>query len=398
MIAHVWVLPTMLSHKIRLDPTADQQVYLRRACGVARFVWNWALERWRQEYEAGEKPSGLALKKQFNTIKGEEFPWIYEVTKYAAQQPFVHLQAAFGNFFAKRAGYPRFKRKGVHDSFYIGNDHVKLDGKRIRIPKLGWVQMRESLRFRGKLVSAVVSRTADKWFVSLSVELEEMPPRCESQAAVGMDLGVNRLATLSSLSGGEKFEGPKPLRRELKKLRRCSRRFSRKQKGSKNREKARLKLARFHYRIRCIREDALHKLSTYLTNNYAAIALEDLNVKGMLSNRRLSRAIADMGFNELRRQLEYKAVLRGNHIEVVDRWFPSSKMCSACGEIKDELGLSVRSFRCDACGSTLDRDENAARNLLRTVSSTGTQACGEGGSGYGTRCSETILREAGTWA
>ncbi len=258
--------------------------------------------------------------------------------------------------------------------------------------------MREELRFRGSVVSAVVSRTADKWFVSLAVELEQMPRRCESQAAVGVDLGINRLATLSTLSGAEKIEGPKPLRRELKKLRRSSRRLSRKQKGSKNREKARLTLARLHYRLRCIREDALHKLSTYLTNNYAAIALEDLNVKGMLSNRRLSRAIADMGWYELRRQLEYKAALRGNHIEVVDRWFPSSKMCSACGEVKEALSLSERSFRCEACGSTLDRDENAARNLLRTVSSTGTEACGEGGSGSSIRCSETILCEAGTWA
>ncbi len=337
----------------------------------------------------------MGLKKQFNAITGEEFPWVYEVTKYAAQQPFLHLQTAFRNFFANRARYPRFKRKGVHDRFYIGNDHVKLASKRIWIPKLGWVRMREELRFRGSVVSAVVSRTADKWFVSLAVELEEVPQRCESQAAVGVDLGTNRLATLSTLSGGEKIEGPKPLRRELKKLRRCSRRLSRKQKGSKNREKARLTLARLHYRLRCIREDTLHKLSTYLTNNYAAIALEDLNVKGMWSNRHLSLAIADMGFYELRRQLEYKAVLRGNHIEVVGRWFPSSKMCSECGVVKKALPLSVRIFRCEECGSTLDPDENAARNLLRTVSSTGTEACGEGGSGSSMRCSETILCEAG---
>ncbi len=252
----------------------------------------------------------MALKKQFNAIKAEEFSWVFEVTKYAAQQPFLHLQAAFRNFFAKRGRYPRFKRKGVHDSFYIGNDHVKLDGKRIWIPKLGWVRMREELRFRGRLVSATVSRTADQWFVSLSVELEQIPQRCESQAA---------------------------------------------------------------------------------------IALEDLNVKGMLSNRYLARAIADIGFYELRRQLEYKAALKGNHIEVADRWFPSSKMCSSCGEVKEELRLSERSFQCEACGTTLDRDENAARNLLRTVSSTGTEACGEGGSGSSTRWSETILCEAGTW-
>jgi len=140
--------PTTLSHKIQLDPTPQQQVYLLRACGVARFVWNWALERWRQEYEAGGQPSGLALKKQFNAIKAERFPWVFEVTKYSAQQPFLHLQSAFRNFFAKRARYPRFKRKGVHDSFYVGNDHVKLAGKRVWIPKLGWVRMREELRFR----------------------------------------------------------------------------------------------------------------------------------------------------------------------------------------------------------------------------------------------------------
>ena len=159
-----------------------------------------------------------------------------------------------------------------------------------------------------------------------------------------------------------------------------------------------MKLARLHYRLRCIREDALHKLSTYLTRNYAAVALEDLNVKGMLSNRRLARASADMGFYELRRQLEYKAALRGNHIEVADRWFPSSKMCSSCGEVKEQLRLSERSFQCEACGTTLDRDDNAARNLLLTVSFTGTQACGEGGFGSSIRWNETILCEAGTGA
>ncbi len=387
--------PTTLSHKIQLDPTPQQEIYLRRACGVARFVWNWALERWRQEYEAGGQPSGLALKKQFNAIKGREFPWIYEVTKYAAQQPFLHLQSAFRNFFAKRARYPRFKRKGVHDSFYVGNDHVKLAGKRVWIPKLGWVRMREELRFRGKLVSAVVSRTADKWFVSLSVELEETPERCESQAAVGVDLGVLRLATLST---GEQIAGPKPLRRELSKLRRLSRRVSRKQKGSNNREKARVALARLHYRIRCVRQDALHKLTTYLTKNYAGIAIEDLNVKGMLANRRLARAIADMGFHEFRRQLHYKAELRGNHVEVCDRWFASSKTCCECGVLNKDLTLAERQFRCEECGSERDRDLNAALNLFSTVSSTGPQACGEERSGFGIHRSETFLYEAGTWA
>jgi hypothetical protein len=157
------------------------------------------------------------LKKEFNARKSLEFPWTYEVTKYASQQPFLHLQAAFRRFFDKKGRYPRFKRKGVHDSFYIGGDHLEVNGKSIRIPRLGWVGMREEVRFRGKVVSATVSRIADRWFVSVHVELEEAPAPCESQAGVGVDLGVNRLATLSN---GERFEGPKPLRKELSKLRR----------------------------------------------------------------------------------------------------------------------------------------------------------------------------------
>jgi len=384
-----------LAHQIRLVPTPSQEEYFRKACGTARFAWNWALSEWKQRYEAGEKVDGLKLKKEFNARKAVEFPWTYEVSKYASQQPFLHLQAAFRRFFEKQARYPRFKRKGVHDSFCIGGDQIEVSGKRIRIPRLGWVRMREEVRFRGKVVSVTVRRIADRWFVSVHVELEEAPARCESQASVGVDLGVNRLATLST---GVTFEGPKPLRRQLKRLRRWSRRLSRRQKGSNNREKARQKLARFHYRIRCIRQDSVHKLTSYLTENFAVIAIEDLNVQGMLRNRRLARAVADMGFHEFRRQLDYKTRMRGNHLEVVDRWFASSKTCSDCGLVKEAFSLGERRFRCERCSFESDRDLNAALNLFRTVSSTGSQACGEGGSGSSSRWSETTLCESGTWA
>ena len=382
-----------LSHKIRLEATPHQESHLRRACGVSRFTWNWALAEWRRQYDLGGKPSGLELKKQFNAIKPIEFPWMYEVTKYASQQPFLHLQAAFQRFFRKEARYPRFKRRGVHDSFYIGNDHIQVEDKRIRIPKLGWVKMREVLRFSGRVVSATVSRVADKWFVSLTVELDEAPKPCESQEGIGVDLGINRLA---SLSNGETFEGPKPLKRYLSKVRRLSRRLSRKKKGSKNRAKARIRLARLHYRIRCLRQDALHKLTSHLTDNYDEIVVEDLNVKGMLQNRRLARTISDMGFHEFRRQLGYKAELRGNHLVMVDRWFPSSRKCSRCHVVKEELTLGERVFRCDACRLEMDRDKNAALNLMSTVSFTGFEACGEEGSGSSHGLSETGLREAGT--
>jgi putative transposase len=388
-----------LAHQIRLRPNREQETYFKKACGISRFTWNWALAAWKQGYEKGEKPNALELKKRFNAIKAEEFPWIYEVTKYASQQPFLHLQSAFQRFFQKQSRYPRFKKRGIHDSFYLGGDQVEVQGKRVRFPKLGWVRMRESLRFSGKIHSATVSRKADHWYVSLSVELSEMPKPCESQEGVGVDLGINRLATLSN---GETFEGPKPLKNKLKKLRRRSRQLSRKKQGSKNRQKARLKLARLHHRIRNIRQDALHKLTSYLTTSFDLTVIEDLNVKGMIRNPRLSRAIHDMGFHEFRRQLGYKSTLRGCHYVAVDRWLPSSKMCSRCNVIQEDLSLGERTLRCEACGLVIDRDLNAAHNIARvildplsTVSSIGIQACGEESSGSGLCLSETGLYEAG---
>ena len=177
------------------------------------------------------------------------------------------------------------------------------------------------------------------------------------------------------------IEGARPLKRLLSKLKRAQRRLSAKQPRSKNREKARMKVARLHYRIHCIRQDGLHKLTSDLTKRYKTVIIEDLNVKGMLSNRRLSRAISDMGFHEFKRQLEYKALLYGNEIKMVDRYFPSSKRCSQCGHHQSDLGLKDRLYVCPQCGLSLDRDMNAARNLWSTVSSTGFKACGEEGAG-----------------
>jgi len=382
-----------LTHKIRLTPTHKQEKYFRQACGVTRFTWNWALAEWKKQYEAGKKPTALSLKRQFNAIKPIEFPWTYDVTKYASQQPFIFLQSAFRGFFRKKAKYPQFKRKGIRDSFYIGNDHIKIEGKRVHVPKLGWVKMRELLRFQGKIMSATISLAADKWFISLNVELNQSPQPCENQAVVGVDLGVNRLATLSN---GEMIEGLKPLKKHLAKLKRLQRQLSSKQKGSSNRNKARMKVARLHYRISCIRQDTLHKLTSYLGSNFGAIAIEDLNVKGMMSNHCLARSIADMGFFEFRRQLGYKTEIGGSYIKIVDRWFPSSKRCCRCKTINDSITLSDRIFKCGRCGLKIDRELNAAINLKSTVSSTGFQACGEKGAGLDESLSETGLSEAGT--
>ncbi|MBD3738992.1 MAG: IS200/IS605 family element transposase accessory protein TnpB, partial [Pseudomonas balearica] len=334
----------IIAHKIALAPNNAQATYFARACGVARFAYNWALDQWQRQYEAWKadnsrpKPSQAALRRQLNASKREQFPWMLEVTKCAPQMAIIQLGEAFKNFFAGRAKHPKFRKKGVHDRFTLTNDQFSVEGSRIRIPNLGWVRMRESLRFAGKIMSATISRVADRWFVSIAVDTEDPPKRrAENQGAVGVDLGVSALATLST---GETIIGPKPHKALLERLRRLSRSLSRKQKGSSNRRKAKAKLARLHARIANIRLDALHKLTTELTRRFHTIGLEDLNVRGMMANRHLARSIADMSFHEFRRQLEYKAERRGGHVVVADRWFPSSKTCSACGAVQEAMSLS----------------------------------------------------------
>ena len=377
----------MLSaHRIALDPNNVQATYFARAAGTARFAYNWALAQWKQQYEAWKldnsqpKPSQAALRRQLNAMKREQFPWMLEVTKNAPQMAIIQLGDAFKNFFAGRAKYPQFRKKGVHDRFTLTNDQFNIDGCRIRIPNLGWVRMRESLRFAGKIMSATVSRVADRWFVSIAVDTvgDSHLPKAENQGAVGVDLGVAALATLST---GESITGPKPHKALLGRLKRLSRSLSRKQKGSANRKKAKGKLAKLHARIAAIRSDALHQFTTSLTRRFHTIGIEDLNVKGMVKNRHLARSITDMGFFEFRRQLEYKAAMRGGRVVVADRFYPSSKTCSGCGYKLETLPLAVREWTCPQCGSIHDRDVNAAVNLKNMAVSSTVSACGEEGSG-----------------
>jgi putative transposase len=336
-------------------------------------------EAWKQDNSL-PKPSEAALRRQLNAIKRERFPWMLEVTKNAPQMAIIQLGEAFKNFFAGRAKYPKFRKKGVHDRFTLTNDQFSIDGCRIRIPKLGWVRMREPLRFNGKILSATISRVADRWFVSITVDVPDQShlPKAENQGVVGVDLGISALATLST---GEKIAGPKPHKALLGRLRRLSRSLSRKQKCSANRKKAKTKLARLHARIANIRQDALHKLTSDLTRRFHTIVIEDLNVHGMMANRHLARSIADMGFFEFRRQLEYKAAMRGGMVVVADRWFPSSKTCSVCGSVQEKLPLSIRQWTCPECGADHDRDVNAAINLKNMAVSSTVSACGEEGSG-----------------
>jgi transposase len=290
------------AHKIRLHPTEEQKVYFAKAAGTARFVWNWALSEWNRQYEAGEKPTALKLKKQFNEIRREQFPWTWEGTKNATDQPFLDLGKAFTAFFEglkngkKKKGRPQFKsKKKSKASFYLANDQLELGDHRVWIPKLGWVNMAENLRFKGKITGARVTRTADWWFISMTVELPDETPE-KRAAAVGIDVGLNRLATLST---GEGYENQAFLTTALKKLRQANKRLHRRVKGSKNREKARRQVARLHYRIACMRDDVLHKLTTCVASCYGIIGIVDLNLKGLLKNRRVSRSFSDAALGKL---------------------------------------------------------------------------------------------------
>jgi len=355
------------AHKIRLNPTPFQEQWLLKACGIARFTYNWGLEQWQKQYKAGQKPSAYALKKQFNAIRRRKFPWTYEVTKCAVDTGFRNLDAAFKNFFRRvkngkeKVSYPKFKsRKHSRQSFRMDGARVKLDGHWIKLQKLDEpINMTEELRLKGKIKSVVFSRDAvGDWYAAVLIEAE--PPKHKHlQESVGLDLGVK---TLVVLSDGVRFESQEPLRREQRKLRRLNKELSRRQQGSNRWQRTKLKLAKLHRKIKNRRLDYLHKITTYIAKTYRIIGMEDLNVCGMLKNHYLALSISDASFYEIRRQLKYKTEWCGGLLVEIDRFFPSSKICHVCGTINDGLLLSDRLWQCD-CGAVLERDLNAAKNI-----------------------------------
>lgn len=377
-------------HKIKLNPNQAQAIYFAKSCGVARHAYNWALSEWKRQYEAGEKPNEAALRKLYNSIKPVEFPWALEVTKCAPQQAIKNAGTAYKNFFDRlkkgkkgaEVGYPKFKKKGVHDSFRADNgpatkgaNAVPVDGKKIRLPVIGWIRMREEVRFSGTIQSTTVSRMADGWYVSVLVETADTLKAKQNLGTVGVDLGLKRFATTSE---GEFIVGPKPHRALDKRLRRLNQSLSRKTKGSANFRKAKAKLSKLHKRIADIRQDAVHKLSHRLVTEYSVIGIEDLNVKGMGRNGRLGRSVGDAGMRMLRTQVEYKAAMTGAFVYVHPRFAPSSKVCSGCGQLH-EMPLGKDTLSCD-CGLVIDRDLNAAL-ILKSAASSAVSACGENGSG-----------------
>jgi putative transposase len=352
----------------------------KRACGVARFCYNWGLAEWNRQYASGEKPSAYKLKKQFNAIRREFFPWTFDVTKCAVDTGFLNLAAAFVDFFRRvkngdaRKGYPRFKKKKRSPrSFRLDNERFKLDGYWLKVQKLSSrVNMTEPLRFEGEVISATISQDAvGDWYISVTVDVAP-PEHKHERRSVGVDLGITTLATLSD---GQRFENQEPLRSELRKLRRLNRELARRRKGSGRWHRTRQKLARLYRRIRRRRKDYIHKMTTKIAQTYQLIGIEDLNVAGMVKNHHLALSTCDAALGEIRRQLEYKAEWYGGQVVTIDRFFPSSKLCRECGQIKEELTLATRLFVCD-CGHVEDRDLNASKNIeaeaLRMVAAVAT--------------------------
>ena len=383
------------AYRYELKPNNKQRGLLLRHSGVARFAWNWGLAQriaLFNENDGKDKfTTAITQHRQLNALKKLDFPWMYDVSKCAPQEALRNLDIAFKNFWRGRktnrhTGFPKFKKKGVHDNFGL-TGAIYVFGNSLQLPRLGKIRTKENTgKFNGHILSATVSREADRWFVSLSVECERTIPEAGHSGIVGIDLGLNSFAVSYDGNRFDHIYSPKPLKSKLKKLKRLSRCHSRKQKGSSNRRKSALCLARLHRHIKNTRTAFLHEKSSSLAKTKSAIVIEDLNVSGMLRNHCLARSIADSGWSEFRRMLEYKIQWYGSRLIVIDRFAPTSKVCSECGAINDKLTLSDRKWVCLACGAIHERDENSAKNIrqlgleiLNTESSSGINACGVAG-------------------
>jgi putative transposase len=415
------------AHKIRMNPTPEQVEYLKRACGTRRFIYNWGREQWEKQYQAYQveqtsvpdaerklkAPTALALKAQFNAIREEAYPWTYDVTKCVVEGAFDDLKKAYDNFFAGRAAYPKYKKKGKsHESFYLSNDKFTVGSHWISIPglgrfildqckiekgrgkllrQLGTVNLAEKLRFveagkasaptkkrnrrkqvicgAVKILGATVSCEAGHWYVSIQVEIKKPLPPAPTPV-VGVDVGLKQAAVVSD---GRVLENQRPLALHLKKLGKLQRALARKQKTkdpqtgrtvfSGNYQKQRVKVARKHQQIAAIRADTQHKFTTELAWTCRTIGIEDLNILGMMANRKLARAVADAAMGQLLQFLKTKVANAGGDLFIASRWFPSTKRCSCCGHIKKRMPLKHRTYQCLVCGLGIDRDLNAALNL-----------------------------------
>ena len=381
----------LVSFKTELKLNNKQKTLLAKHAGVARHAYNWGLATCFKALENNEKlPTAIDLHKKLVAEVKPIYSWYYEVSKCAPQQALRNLSTAFKNWWIhKHTKCPRFKKKGHHDSFYL-EGRVKVSGNRFKLPRIGWVNVHENLpAITPKNVT--ISRHADRWFIAFKYELDiANTPKIRER--IGVDIGINSLATCSDETV---IKNRKAYRKHKKKLARLQRNLARKQKGSKNRQKAQVKLARQHKKVVQIRKDTIHKLTSWLAKNHSEIVIENLNVSGMLKNHRLASAVADCGFYEFRRQLEYKTEWYGSKLVMADRFYPSSQLCSNC-QNKQKMPLSKRVYECKNCGLKIDRDLNASINLElypTTHSLWGSKACGESNQLSGKSIKDSVKQE-----
>ena len=348
------------THKITLDPTSKQKRWFAQQCGYARFAYNQVLSDFKAGLGQNNFQSWRTLNLNFNKTK-KRYNWTVLMDQRAALYAINHLGKAIANWVGKRAKFPKFKGRGSRQSFTTDEQAVRVEGKKIKLPKIGWVKMRQALRFVGKIIKVTISRTAHRWFVSITVETEDTEVvDTSTHPVVGIDIGINTLATLSD---GTKYDNPRPLKRYERKLAREARKLSRKVHKSHNWFKQKRKVERIHYRIACIRNDAHHKATTEIIKKASAIGIETLKITNMLKNRKIAKALSDSALGGFLSKLKTKAETLGIPVTEADQFFASSKTCSSCGHKKDDLTLSERTYHCSQCDVSMDRDVNAAINL-----------------------------------
>ena len=359
------------SQQIELNPNNKQSTRMSQHAGYARVAFNFALSSFKVGLDKDEWRDYREIKREFNAVKREKFPWCSELSQNASKNAIHNLGDAVTRWKKGQNRFPVYKNRSGKCSYQADNGEGTVDvyKKRVNLPKIGWVRMREELRYTGEITKVVVSRKNDRWFVSITLRrldsnnYKHQPPLFDDKQPIGIDVGINTLATCSD---GTTHENPRPLKRYERKLQRANRALSRKVYQSKNWYKAKKVLSNVHYRIACIREDAHHQASTTIVRKASAIGIETLNISGLLKNRTLAKALSDSALSRFLTMLKYKAERRGIPITQADQFFSSSKMCSNCGHKKKHLMLSDRVYNCLKCGFTCDRDLNAAINLCPT--------------------------------
>lgn len=368
------------SVKIRLKPTKEQEILMFKSTGIARFAYNWGLAKWQEVYTSGLKPNGMSIKKEFNNTvkKDEDFYWLKEVSAQITSQAFMDLQTAFNRFFERKAGYPTFKsKKKSKKSFYVRYDKINIVGNTLNIEKIGRVEFTTNydIPILDKYNNPRCSFDGRYWYLSFGFEHDEKQVELNKELSVGIDLGIKDLAIISNFEKSVKnINKTSKVRKLKKKHRRLSRQISRKYEMNKKGEKhiktkniisLERKRALIDRKLKNIRDNHIHHATRATIDTLPKrIVMENLNIKGMMKNKHLAKALAEQKLYEFRRQIEYKSKELGIEFVLANRWYPSSKTCSSCGAIKKDLKLSDRTYRCE-CGLVMDRDKNAALNLSR---------------------------------